>query len=51
LPSSENRAGQLMDLWQVSDEPPGRKARLLQLIEAARDRLPALIGPPRSRTS
>jgi mannitol-1-phosphate 5-dehydrogenase len=49
LPASKNRAAQLMDLWHVPDEPPGRKTRLIQLIEAARDRLPALIGPPRSR--
>lgn len=39
LPPSTNTAGQLEALWPVADQPPGRKARLIQLVQEAQVQL------------
>jgi mannitol-1-phosphate 5-dehydrogenase len=39
LPAASGASGQLEALWPVTDQPPGRKARLVQLIEEAQARL------------
>ena len=43
LPAGSDTVDQLLNLWPVSDEPPGRKARLVELIVEARKPLTGLM--------
>jgi mannitol-1-phosphate 5-dehydrogenase len=47
LPPAASTASQLESLWPVPDQPPGRKARLVQLIEEAQSRLTSSLATPK----